>query len=909
MRILSIVQISWIGSTNSYRRRHTHTVMPLSGASADQGKFQVLIQIHVWVRLLKLKASRKTQIALNYAYQRCNKRSCSVFWVHADSEATFSQDYKTIAQKLGVDQQLKDEDLLAAVRDKIAEQPEWVLILDNADDLRLFGVNQAPGETKSLFQYIPRASTGTVLWTSRDAHITGTLVGSTRSIEVARMKYDEAENLLKIAGSLEVGMEKTEVIALLEELQWLPIAITQAGAYMRRTSTSAKAYSSLLAQSKRRWGVLKTNEFDRHRRPNVPNNVLETWSISIDRLGQESEIAYNVLHVLAYIANQNIPHEIITTILKISDSNLIEPEMLETEATKAITRLKEFSFLGINQMDDGSTSYEMHKLVQEATRYGQNVKESCVFDKDPSKKEGERFFSGIALLVIDDIFPDSKPETWTQCEKYLAHAVQIGEWADLNEQQTGTSGLFRKVSYFLHDRGRWKEKELVDKRALEYNRKTWGEKHSDTINSIENLAMSYGAQGRSDEAEALQIQVLELHREVFGNTHTRTINSMSNLATTYWQQNRYEQAEALQVQVLELHREILGNRHPSTVGSMSCLALTYDAQDRDQESETLRVHVHELQQEILGDRHPDTIWSKSCLATIYSRQGRYQEAEALGIHALELQQEILGNRHPDTIRTMSNLAATYSLQHLYEEAEALQVQVLDLRRDILGDTHPDTIRIMLVLTSTYSSLRRYQEAEALLMQGLDLGRRTLGENHPDMILGMENLALMYKRQNRYDESEAILAQALFLQQESLGKEHPDALRIMHNLANTWNSQGRVSDAVALMEECLQYKRSVFGPEHPKTARCVKALKQWKSKGHTLGGVDSQSEQRGRGSQQAQLNITLPQDRTGTSSHTLQQQQQGPRELPPGWEQRWDPHGRAYFADHNTQTTSWVRPRR
>ncbi|KJZ78712.1 Putative E3 ubiquitin-protein ligase hulA [Hirsutella minnesotensis 3608] len=95
--------------------------------------------------------------------------------------------------------------------------------------------------------------------------------------------------------------------------------------------------------------------------------------------------------------------------------------------------------------------------------------------------------------------------------------------------------------------------------------------------------------------------------------------------------------------------------------------------------------------------------------------------------------------------------------------------------------------------------------------------------------------------------------------------------------------------------------------------------------------------------QRHQNRTLPEDRTGTSSPTLLQQQgqsqpgggspnasnsnvstanngntammhtgatsPGTGELPPGWEQRWTPEGRPYFVDHNTRTTTWVDPRR
>ncbi|KAI1633454.1 HECT-domain-containing protein [Biscogniauxia mediterranea] len=80
--------------------------------------------------------------------------------------------------------------------------------------------------------------------------------------------------------------------------------------------------------------------------------------------------------------------------------------------------------------------------------------------------------------------------------------------------------------------------------------------------------------------------------------------------------------------------------------------------------------------------------------------------------------------------------------------------------------------------------------------------------------------------------------------------------------------------------------------------------------------------------QRHQNRTLPEDRTGANSPTLQQQQGGSSpsanhstmmhtgatspgsgELPPGWEQRWTPENRPYFVDHNTRTTTWVDPRR
>ncbi len=44
--------------------------------------------------------------------------------------------------------------------------------------------------------------------------------------------------------------------------------------------------------------------------------------------------------------------------------------------------------------------------------------------------------------------------------------------------------------------------------------------------------------------------------------------------------------------------------------------------------------------------------------------------------------------------------------------------------------------------------------------------------------------------------------------------------------------------------------------------------------------------------------------TPTQNGTAGQNQEP---LPPGWEMRIDPHGRPYYVDHNTRTTTWERP--
>ena len=65
-----------------------------------------------------------------------------------------------------------------------------------------------------------------------------------------------------------------------------------------------------------------------------------------------------------------------------------------------------------------------------------------------------------------------------------------------------------------------------------------GEKHSDTISAMANLASTWQQQGRSEEAEKLKVEVLELRKSVLGEKHPDTILAMANLSLTWWQQGR-----------------------------------------------------------------------------------------------------------------------------------------------------------------------------------------------------------------------------------------------------------------------------------------------------------------------------------------------------------------------------------
>lgn len=131
----------------------------------------------------------------------------------------------------------------------------------------------------------------------------------------------------------------------------------------------------------------------------------------------------------------------------------------------AITRLKEFAFLSMMRAgNDMQKTYEMHKLVHEAVQYRLNMNSLREMGIEEDDQDGyhamkaEVYFSQIAVDVMQRLFPVSSRETWEECEKYLAHALQVGDWAEVSGKQVEIVELLSRVSYFLHERGRWRER-------------------------------------------------------------------------------------------------------------------------------------------------------------------------------------------------------------------------------------------------------------------------------------------------------------------------------------------------------------------------------------------------------------------------------------------------------------------
>jgi hypothetical protein len=116
--------------------------------------------------------------------------------------------------------------------------------LDNAGDSNVF-YNQSSCDrdhesdstntTAPLISFIPQVPIGAILVTSRDRHAAFELIGEFGDvIPVNPMDRNESLSLLKTRLRIGTQMEE-EAMQLLETLDYIPLAITQACAYIEKT--------------------------------------------------------------------------------------------------------------------------------------------------------------------------------------------------------------------------------------------------------------------------------------------------------------------------------------------------------------------------------------------------------------------------------------------------------------------------------------------------------------------------------------------------------------------------------------------------------------------------------------------------------------------------------------------------
>ena len=235
--------------------------------------------------------------------------------MYAASSGTFLQACHGIARSLKLpacDDPKTDPCELVSIWLK-EEDHSWLMILDNADNTDPFfpsTESDALSATiiqtqRPLIDYLPSVldSQKSLLITTRSRLFGQDLTHGELCVEVQPFSLQEAEILLRskmkgVVGSFEVCSTER----LLDILGCIPLAITQAAAFISRNRWTVQGYLAALEKDKQNLMDHLSQDLQDPRRPQgFPNSVFRTWMISFDQiLAQEPQTA-KLLSVIAML--------------------------------------------------------------------------------------------------------------------------------------------------------------------------------------------------------------------------------------------------------------------------------------------------------------------------------------------------------------------------------------------------------------------------------------------------------------------------------------------------------------------------------------------------------------------------------------------------------------------------------
>ena len=236
---------------------------------------------------------------------------------------------------------------------------KWLLIIDNADKMESIDEqNQSSLQTvKTIASLIPKGRGGCVLVTSRNRAANGQLANLGEEMHV----MDKKTAKLFLSKCSQVLDEPEEADLLVEALGCLPLAIEQAGGFIREMGISIAEYRELYKSNRTK--ALKEGLSPAHKQLYYRETVATTWEVSFRAIKEKDPLADTILRISAFLDGKLIQKDLFYSAnLKVRDS---EVHASEWEVNKAFGTLMSYSL--VRPLKE-KQSVEMHLLVQSVIR-------------------------------------------------------------------------------------------------------------------------------------------------------------------------------------------------------------------------------------------------------------------------------------------------------------------------------------------------------------------------------------------------------------------------------------------------------------------------------------------------------------------------------------------------------------
>ena len=727
-----------------------------------------------------------------------------VYTLDGQSEQLLSQSYRILAQRLGLKiENVPSEDIFAIVKGELEKSTYkgWLLLFDNADESDMLDF---------LYDKLPMHG-GNIVITSRVALDWENVA----VIEVNQFKRTDSISLLEKIIRKDRQCDHKTLDALAEALGDLPLALTQAGAYInsfkRKGYNAAEyltAFQKSYANSATRLAKFKgTVEYHNRR------IITTTWDTSRKSIREECPLADEALCLFAYLNPEKIPSNWMERWLQ--NRGIQDKEELEEKISEIINTLYEGYSMIHYEEEDGIS---IHRLVQRVVQ-------------GSLPEEERRKFIGEALKLVKekfDPYDHDDPKTWGIGRECLPHAISVTihvlkHYPDFNELEDSEreipeqmGALFHAMGIYVMCQGNAFQAIEYYEKALEILKSFLGESHPSVASTLHNLGTAWSSLGEKKKAIEYYEKALEMKKSFLGESHPSVADTLHNLGNAWSDLGEKKKAIEYYEKALEMKKSFLGESHPSVAETLNNLGTAWSDLGENKKAIEYYEKALEMKKSFLGESHPSVAETLNNLGTAWSDLGENKKAIEYYEKALEMKKSFLGESHPSVASTLHNLGTAWS--DLGENKKAIEYyeKALKMKKSFLGESHPSVASTLHNLGNAWSELGEREKAIEYYEKALEMKKSFLGESHPSVADTLNNLGNAWRSLGEKKKAIEYYEKALEMTKAFLGESHPSVASTLHNLGTAWSDLGEREKAIEYLEQAYTMHKQFLGESHPNT---------------------------------------------------------------------------------------------
>ena len=737
-----------------------------------------------------------------------------VFWIRANTQTSIEDGFKRIAEILKLPgRTCPGQNVPSLVYNwlTIERQARWLIVLDGADDKDVLFGKRAGHEDEPLAKYLPKSENGSILITTRDKSLAHRLTGKQENIQVGPMS--EGESLLLLKRRLEgrpFDLEEGE--KLVEALDHIPLAISQAAAYMhsREPTISVGEYLSMfLKNEEMKIRLLKHDDGELRRYDEASSSVLITWQLSFDYIHSKWPSAADLLAFMSFFPPHGIPKMLLTPLssrdrgilsqlndpkmrnFEITDEDIVnnykDSEIVLHELEDNIALLAAFCLISSSKKKD---EFNMHLLVQLSMKIWLEANiQFRRFEQQYILKVATGFPRPIVsnfalcqqLLPLVEIAAACSPERENRIA-WIRLLLGVGEHFYFLGFLDAAGTFYRKalfaangltegpytlildckiqLGHILRERGDLTQAEQLANESIGGAERTYGKSDRVTLESMDLLSDVYTAQGRTIEAGNIFEDMAE--RSYAGSVDIRMVKfMMRNLHKT--------PAMGEEGKTRLRFRDYLPEDHIFIHDEHFTLSGLYTGQDQPDDSEKFYLQILEhYKTQYPGFSTPRLISVKGKLATIAIKRNNLVAALNYLAEAQELYKQLF--QVPDMALTtiMLFLADVFAEDQQWIKIEQILEEALPDVAINLGKTHYTTLNFASKLSKTYLNQQKLVQAREFTERTLNVNMKDVTDDGHLALRALRiDLAHIYWRLEYFEEAKGIFAQMI--------RDHPDQL--------------------------------------------------------------------------------------------------------------------------------------